>query len=236
MVNKNDYGMFILSHSPLNEYILTCVAYSARISCGAAVTKELGRTLSARGAVFAWIRIAPIDCQTRIENDFILATILVLLPISRQPIVTIDRNQSHATNESILGFTASDQVDAARDHAEQSCGSHRSLIDVQHQLVLGDGQHQRMPATIVELVIVVVESCFVVVGLNLHFDFSIFQVNLYVSLGREFVVQHEATFLVSAKQKGDVHLLYAFVTFEFGEGAFSDEGDRRDWWILVMYL
>lgn len=84
------------------------MAHSARISGGAAVAKEFGRTLSARGAVFARIRIATIDRQTRIENDLVFAAVFFLLPVGRQPVIAVDRYHAHTTDESVFCLAAAD--------------------------------------------------------------------------------------------------------------------------------
>jgi hypothetical protein len=56
--------------------------------------------------VLARVGSTPIHNQTRLQGDVVLGGILLVLPISGQLVVAVDRDVPHATDESSLKNTA----------------------------------------------------------------------------------------------------------------------------------
>jgi hypothetical protein len=93
---------------------------------------------------------------------------------------------------------------------------HRTLVNVQCQTILANRQHQRMPAAIVELFIIIVENYWLVVfDFQLDFHFSVLQVNTNVTLRRKVVIEQHSLFFVRTKIERNVHGFHSIVAAQF---------------------
>lgn len=90
----------------LTKRILTGVTNGAHVSSIGTIAKEFVRILTTNTRVFARIGITTIYHLTSVENDLVLTTVLFLLPVGRQFIISVDTYHPHTTNETIIAPVA----------------------------------------------------------------------------------------------------------------------------------
>lgn len=83
----------------------------ARVPGVGTFAEEFIRILTANTVVLARIWITTIRHLTSIEDNLVLAAVLLLLPLGRQFIVTVDSYHSHAADESIVAFLSNHTTD-----------------------------------------------------------------------------------------------------------------------------
>lgn len=162
---------------------LTRVTNGTRISGTDAVAEEFIRILSAYARVFARIWITTIQHLAGVEDYLTVATILVLLPIGRHLVITIDAYHSHATDESTIrphsGYSSAYEINGPCQDIQKPLRSHRPTVHVQDQTVLRYRQDNLMPLSVVECFVEVVQNCSrIFFGLNLDFELAILKEEL----------------------------------------------------------
>jgi hypothetical protein len=89
---------------------LTGVTNGSSIASIAAIAEKFQRSLSTNAVVFAWIRVAFVSHMAGVKYHLAFTTILFVLPIGRQSIITVNSDQFHAANESISGLPTADEI------------------------------------------------------------------------------------------------------------------------------
>jgi hypothetical protein len=86
--------------------------------------------------MFARIRVAFVSHVAGIEHHLAFATILFFLPIGRQSIVTVDSDQLHAANETVLGLTTADKIVRSSGNRQQSGKSKKREFNNHKEFIL----------------------------------------------------------------------------------------------------
>lgn len=226
------------------QVVVGSVADGTAVAGVGAVARKLVRVLGADARVLAGVGVAPVDHLAGVEDNFVLAAVLVFLPIGREFVVTVDLNDPHATDESsVVARLASDEVQSGGQDFHLTDGLHGPRVDVEDQGVLGDGEYYLVPLAVVEVFVEVVQGdlgrC---AALDVHLEPALVQVHLDVASVDELVVEDDALVLVGSEGQGYVHRVNALVTLELGvrgrsqEGYWYDRGLRTVVTCLVSYV